>query len=499
MDHEDRERKFEQALQRHLRRDAAGARNEADARAAVPDEAGGAAECLDAATLAAFHEGTLAGSEMNASTEHIAGCSRCQQVLLLLEATDEIPLQVEMENDLKMGEPVLSTGASDVDYAARQKPSLTVTGQPTPASKAPHDISRGRGFKALRWAAPAGAMAAGFLIWIVVRDNKMQTLTHVENVEVAQQQPAEERPATPRALPASPAPEPPTKITQLDEKRKENSRAKQPAKDSGALRAPNHSSSAAIANEIGAAPSAASPRANVRQLPTNSRDYSSLEATENKPPKVMSRQADVSAVAASPAPASPDDARAKSAAPVAAPPAASNGALSRPANQRADAEHTYTTEITDLDGQPLVPTEQMKTNDRLEFSPSLKKVGAENAKIILAPKGRMRWRLLSAGRIERSSDGGVTWVAQNSGVNVELIGGSAPSNAVCWMFGRGGTILKTTDGGGHWTKVPWPDAGEIVGIQGLDAMHAIVYEGGLGLAARLATNDGGETWFRTNK
>jgi photosystem II stability/assembly factor-like uncharacterized protein len=139
------------------------------------------------------------------------------------------------------------------------------------------------------------------------------------------------------------------------------------------------------------------------------------------------------------------------------------------------------------------------TNDKLEFSPSLKKVGAENAKIILGPKGRVRWRLLSAGRIERSSDGGVNWVAQNSGVNVELIGGSAPSNTVCWIFGRGGTILKTTDGGSHWTKVPWPDAGEIVGIQGLDAMHAIVYEGSLGLPARLATNDGGETWFRTNK
>jgi hypothetical protein len=492
MGHDERERKFEQALARHLRRDAATARNEADARAAVPDEAAGAVECPDAATLAAFHEGLLSNEEMKATTEHIAGCSRCQQILLLLEVTDEIPLQIEAEDDLKMGESVLSAGAF---HAGTQTPGLV--GHAKPAMKTPTDISRGRGFKALRWAAPAGAIAAGLLIWMVVRANKVQN-THFESVQVAQQQSTEERPATPRALPASPATEPATKIT-LDEKRKDDSRAKQPANESGALRARQSTSSAAIANEIGAAPRAASPRANVRQLPTNSRNYSSLEATENKPPKIMSRQADVSDAAASPVPAPPDDARAKSSPSIATPPSAANRAPSRPANQKADAEHTYTTEITDLDGQPQVPTEQMKTNDRLEFSPSLKKTGFDNAKVILASNGTVRWRLLSAGRIERSSDGGVTWVAQNSGVNVELIGGSAPSNAVCWIFGRGGTILKTTDGGGHWTKVAWPDAGEIVGIQGLDAMHAIAYEGGLGLAARLATNDGGETWFRTNK
>ena len=183
MSHEDRERKFEQALQRHLRRDAAGARNEADAQA-VPDEAVGAVECLDAATLAAFHEGTLAGSEIVVVKEHVANCSQCQKILMQLEATDEIPLPAEAGEDLKMRESVLSTGGLYVDYAARQTPNLTVAGQPTPALKAPHDISTGRGFKALRWAAPAGAIAAGLLIWIVVRDNKVQN-THFENVQVA--------------------------------------------------------------------------------------------------------------------------------------------------------------------------------------------------------------------------------------------------------------------------------------------------------------------------
>ena len=171
---------------------------------------------------------------MNATTEHIAECSRCQQILLLLEATDEIPLQVETENELQMREPVLSTGALDVDYAARQTPSVTIAGQPKPALKAPKDISRGRGFKALRWAAPAGAIAAGLLIWFVARDSKVQTPSHVENVQVAQEQPRNEQLAAPRPLPAAPAPEPVTKTKPLNEPRKDSSRIKQPAIEPGA-------------------------------------------------------------------------------------------------------------------------------------------------------------------------------------------------------------------------------------------------------------------------
>src|SRR6202166_2146520 len=488
MSHEDRERKFEQALQRHLRRDAAGARNEADAQA-VPDEAVGAVECLDAATLAAFHEGTLAGSEIVVVKEHVANCSQCQKILMQLEATDEIPLPAEAGEDLKMRESVLSTGGLYVDYAARQTPNLTVAGQPTPALKAPHDISTGRGFKALRWAAPAGAIAAGLLIWIVVRDNKAQN-THLENVQVAQQQSTEERPTMPRPLPASPAPEPTTKITQLNEKRKDDSTAKRPAKESGDLRARQNTSSAASANEKGAAPSVASPLGNVRQLPSNSRDYSSLETTENKPPKIMPRQADVSAAAASPAPAHPDDARAKSAAPV------SEGAQTD-AKQSANATQTFGPHPNGNGGIELLQTQRMVVDDKLDPPAALKKVGLEDPKIILASNATVQWRLLSVGRIEQSVDNGITWMPQKSGVKAELLAGSAPSEAVCWIVGRGGTILRTTDGGGHWSKVVSPMGGDVAGIQAVDAMTAEIFDAKK--SSRFVTRDGGATWQPTKQ
>jgi hypothetical protein len=488
MSHEDRERKFEQALQRHLRRDATGARNEADAQAA-PDEAVGAVECLDAATLAAFHEGTLAGSEIVAVKEHVAACSRCQEILMQMEATDEIPLPVEAENDLKMRESVLSTGALYVDYAARQTPSLTVAGQPTPASKAPHNISTGRGFKALRWAAPAGTIAAGLLIWIVVRDNKVQN-THFENVQVAQQQSTEERPATPRALPASPAPEVITKNKDLNERRKGESRAKQPAKESGALRARQNTSPAAITDEVAGVASEASPHANVRQLPSNSRDYisqSQLGAGE-KPPEISSRQADVSATAtaAAPAPAPPSGKpRVQSAAPV-------NEAAKADAKESANATETFEPHSNGNGGIELLQTQQMVVDDKLEPPAALKKVGLENPKIILASNTTVRWRLLSAGRIEQSVDSGITWVPQNSGVKVELLAGSAPSESVCWIVGRSGSILRTTDGGGHWNKVVSPMRGDVAGVQAADAMTAEIFDANK--SSRFVTHDGGVTW-----
>ncbi|HSY30918.1 MAG TPA: YCF48-related protein [Verrucomicrobiae bacterium] len=485
MSHEDRERKFEQALQRHWRRDAAGARNEADAQA-VPDEAVGAAECLDAATLAAFHENMLSNEEMKATTEHIAGCSRCQQILLLLEVTDEIPLQIEAEDDLRMRESVLSAGAL---HAGTQRPGLA--GHAKPAMKTPTEISRGRGFKALRWAAPAGAIAAGLLIWLVVRDNKVQN-SHFENVQVAQQQSTEERPATPQALPALPAPEPTTKITQLNEKRKDDTKAKQPAKESAALRAHMEAPSATIANEVGVAADRLSTRANDGQLQAKPKNFSSRETVENKPPEIVSRHADVSTTAApaaaATAPAPSRDQRAQSAAPA-------DAAGKTVAIENANAASTFETDTGGTN--QLIPTQQVATNDKLEPPAALKKVGFGNGKIILAPTGAVAWRVGAAGRLEQSVDNGATWVRQNGGVKAELLAGSAPSEAVCWIVGRSGTVLRTTDGGGHWSKVVSPMGGDIAGVQAADAMTAEIFDAKK--SSRFLTHDGGATWQATKQ
>ena len=488
MGHEENERKFEQALERHLRRDGVGARNEAEVRADVRDETGGTVTCPDTGTLAAFHEGLLMSEGMNATTEHIAECLRCQQILLLLEATDEIPLQVEAEKELQMREPVLS--AVTLDYAARQKPSVTIAGQPKPPPKAPKDISGGRGFKALRWAAPAGAIAAGLLIWIVARDGKIQAPGRFDKVQVAQEQRTDQQLVAPRPLPAAPPPEPVTKTKQLNERRKDNGRFKQPAEEPGALRAPESALSDSTASRVEPRSGIRTSGANAPQVSRESRDEA-LQAAgpvvpESRPPSEAKDV--VASTGPAAAPKASGDARARSAAPTAE-------AAKADAKQSANANATQSVE-TSASGDIA---QQVVAMDKLELAPSLKKGAFENAKIILAPKGKVRWRLLSGGGIERSSDSGVTWLPQDSGVNVELIAGSAPSNAVCWIIGRAGTILKTIDGGSHWSKVAWPNPEEINGIQGMDGMHAIVYDGTAGIPGRFTTNDGGVTWFRTNK
>src|SRR3984893_13309112 len=242
------ERKFEQALERHLRRDGVGARNEAEVRADVRDETGGTVTCPGTGTLAALHEGLLLSKEMNATTEHIAGCSRCQQILLHLEATDEIPLEVEAEKELQMHEPVLSTGARE--YGAAQKPSMTAAAQPKQSLKAPKDISGGRGFRALRWAAPAGAIAAGVLSLVWVGGSKVQAPGRFEHVQVAQEELRNEQLASPRPLPAAPPSERNTNTNRLNEPRKDNGRFKQPPEKPGALSAPKHSISDSIASRV---------------------------------------------------------------------------------------------------------------------------------------------------------------------------------------------------------------------------------------------------------
>jgi photosystem II stability/assembly factor-like uncharacterized protein len=129
--------------------------------------------------------------------------------------------------------------------------------------------------------------------------------------------------------------------------------------------------------------------------------------------------------------------------------------------------------------------------DKLEQSSTLKKDSFENAKIISALKGTVRWRLLPKGRVERSDDG-IKWKAQKSGAKVELLGGSAPSEVVCWLVGRRGTILRTTDGGKHWHKVLSPIGGDVAAVQAVDALVATISDVDKG--ARFVTRDGGTTW-----
>jgi len=86
---------------------------------------------------------------------------------------------------------------------------------------------------------------------------------------------------------------------------------------------------------------------------------------------------------------------------------------------------------------------------------------------------------------------------QDSGVQVRLRGISAVDAHTAWASGREGTVLRTVDGGAHWTNVSVPDAKalDFRDIEAFDANTAVVLSIGPGEASRVyRTDDAGKTW-----
>ena len=116
-----------------------------------------------------------------------------------------------------------------------------------------------------------------------------------------------------------------------------------------------------------------------------------------------------------------------------------------------------------------------------------------NPRYVFSPGGNRVWRLGDGGEIGSSTDGGRTWEPQTSGVQNDLMVGSAASDRVCWVAGKSGTVLLTRDGGKHWIQIVSPIEGEIGGIHAVDAQHASLWD--QPKHRSFETSDGGVTWI----
>lgn len=254
MGHDDRERNFDKALERQLRQ---GAPRDASAAAPSPAEPA----CPDAALLAAFHERMLSNEEMDAAKAHIAACARCQEILALLEATDDVVagvpdlVEVEQEKVLELAEPVLAGSPSQEEEYLPHAVAHATAPRATVASRAPQSISTGR-TKMWRWVAPAAAVAAGLLIWVTAHDKLKHPISSLTSLEVAQEKPAD-RQLDDRLAPVPPA----STLSSTSEETHENGRvdqalkslneSKRPATALSARRAPAGSLGGAIGGTIG--------------------------------------------------------------------------------------------------------------------------------------------------------------------------------------------------------------------------------------------------------
>jgi len=114
---------------------------------------------------------------------------------------------------------------------------------------------------------------------------------------------------------------------------------------------------------------------------------------------------------------------------------------------------------------------------------------------------RFALMLVSAGSLCVPGLAQQVWEMQESGTTAGLRGIDSVDGSVAWASGTGGTVLRTVDGGAHWTQCAVPDGDkdgatlDFRGVQAWDAMTAIVMASGPGDKSRLyKTLDECKTW-----
>ncbi|MEO8075993.1 MAG: hypothetical protein ABI818_06660 [Acidobacteriota bacterium] len=116
--------------------------------------------------------------------------------------------------------------------------------------------------------------------------------------------------------------------------------------------------------------------------------------------------------------------------------------------------------------------------------------GAAGLFDIMSPDPAVRWRFDRTGIVQRSTDGGTTWTAQQTGTTAPIAAGWSSSPMVCWLVGRAGTVLLSSDGA-SWRIRPFPAGVDLVSVRATDANLATVTATD---GRRFSTADGGLTW-----
>ena len=495
MSAEDRDRLFEKALARHLR--------------------GGASDdsaCPDAETLAAYQEGSLSAEEMSVAKKHFSWCVRCQEILAQLEATRSVSQSRNPEDELVAVGLVARARNGEVSGEA-SVPAVAARSPKETESKVTHFPSKKKWL--LRWAAPAGAIAAGVVLYLSFRDfrspaKRAEPATQIaENREdnarardsytppAAQQKLPQGVPQTPQTVApkqnddhpaarssrqqsAQPAPS-----VLLDELKSLRSEA-EPPKDSKQEKksvppppspAPMVGANANLAQSSGRVSAAedGNNRAKAKNGVTGSKPVvAGAMQKERDAEQSQSFQGQASGAATGAPAASPSS-----------PPPPPPGSSSQQVTVTAAAPESSneTVEVSPLNKNAAnLPMLSRNVSDLSLLPP----------RMVIASNGKSIWRFGEHGTVAHSSDGGKTWQSQEMPVTANLTGGSAPARNVCWIAGAAGTLLRTTDGGKHWQLIITPIAADLGGVLASDGKHATIWD--VPRQATYQTSDGGRTW-----
>jgi len=469
---EDRDRSFDKAIARHLR-SAAASSDSAKQAAGTPSPRDA---CPDMETLAAYHERSLLPEELNSWKEHIVGCAHCQELLAHLELTDDIPLHAAEEKKV-----FAIADARHAPYVEKTEPvARPSVREGRRASRLTHGVR-------WRWIAPAGAIAAGLLVWIALHENE-RPFPSSNEVKIAKNQ----EPATPPS-PASKAPSAAPKgqpspskpasaadavssYSKLPESRDLRKQQIDESRERGALAARSLGREESGRKDAGR-------EANgylLRDERKADLDDKLVGGVVREKALEAKKESEMQANARTPAPSQEQNLQAQNQ--NISPKMPGPAALGQTKNL---AKPKATTPAA----PPPAPAEVVSN---YAANGATEAVMVADSRLITAPSSTFVWLPGRAGLIAFSRDGGRSWTRQPSGVLVDLLTGSATSESVCWIVGRAGAILLTTDAGGHWKLLSSPLKEDLGGIRATDAQHATIWNAHG--TKYFATSDGGLTW-----
>ena len=105
------------------------------------------------------------------------------------------------------------------------------------------------------------------------------------------------------------------------------------------------------------------------------------------------------------------------------------------------------------------------------------------------------WAVGEAGTVLATSDGGVTWQAQHSGVELSLTKVMFANTQIGWIASTNGQLLKTVDGGAHWKLVSFGQSDTVQAIGASDANTAWVVGS---YSSLYITTNGGASWSKVS-
>lgn len=426
-------------------------------------------ECPDASILAAYFDRSLSPPEVEQWENHFSLCSRCQEQMAILVSSEP-----------------------------------TAGAVPTPKRSASAWLLN------WRFLAPASAAAVVLLVVVVLQQTTMRKPAPTESYE-AQAKSEDRNQAPAAARTAQPAESAATSIPSSAP-----AGAKEAARDNALRISPSKLAGKLSAEKAGAQgqPAPDEIAKNVQPAPPTKGERDEL--TRRMDLHQGTAEGVTGAVSPARAPAAPvAEIRAKEQQQVVAMQApAQENELLRAGARPAPAQTQIGAEKKEAVAQPAgeigsVAQTEPTGQKKLAAAKDLKKSAADSVSAlgpapqmrsdfasaggrftVISTDGKTLWRIGPAGLIERSQDGGKEWTRQRSPSQGDILAGSAPSATVCWLGGRKGLLLRTTDGY-SWTKLSSPTAADIVAIRARDSLDVSITtaEGRI-----YDTADGGRTW-----